>query len=89
MQTIIVFFLYVLTLIMINPLYFNTKSSIQQEIYYGNESTNKINVENFTTTTEQESTSDLRCIDPGGPPCCLPPLTPPYKTVEECLAKTK
>ena len=76
------FFLDVLTLIMINPLLFNA-SYIQHEIYYVNESTNKTNVEDFTNTTEHGWTSELNCIDPGGPPCCIEPIT--RNKEKECL----
>ena len=79
------FFLDVLTLIMINPILFNA-SYIQHEIYYVNESTNKSNVEDFTNTTENGWTSELNCIDPGGPPCCIEPISPGKE--EECLEKT-
>ena len=80
------FFLDVLTWIMINPLLFNT-SYIQHEIYYENESTNKSNVEDFTNTTEHGLTSEIRCIDPGAWPCCIEPLTEPPDP--RCLEKTK
>jgi hypothetical protein len=91
MQAIIMFFLDVLTLSMINPLLFNTLYE-QHETYYVNELTNKSYVKDFTNITEHGRTSELYCIDPGGPPCCIPPLTidpqtgQPYR---ECLEKNK
>jgi hypothetical protein len=86
MQAIIMFFLDALTLIMINPLLFNT-SYIQHEIYYENELTNKNNVQDFTNNTEHGWPSELRCIDPGAWPCCIEPLTEPPDP--RCLEKTK
>jgi predicted ester cyclase len=45
------------------------------------------NVEGFSNTTEEEQTSELRCINPGDWPCCIDPLTEPPDP--RCLEKRK
>jgi hypothetical protein len=52
-----------------------------------NQSTGESNVEGFSNTTEEEQTSELRCINPGDWPCCIEPLTEPPDP--RCLEKSE
>jgi hypothetical protein len=52
-----------------------------------NQSTGESNVEGFSNTTEEEQTSELRCINPGDWPCCIEPLTEPADP--RCLEKSE
>jgi len=52
-----------------------------------NQSTGESNVEGFSNTTQEEQTSELRCINPGDWPCCIEPLTEPPDP--RCLEKSE
>jgi hypothetical protein len=52
-----------------------------------NQSTGESDVEGFSNTTEEEQTSELRCINPGDWPCCIEPLTEPPDP--RCLEKSE
>jgi hypothetical protein len=52
-----------------------------------NQSTSESNVEDLSNTTEEEQTSELRCINPGDWPCCIEPLTEPPDP--RCLEKSR
>jgi hypothetical protein len=52
-----------------------------------NQSTGESTVEGFSNTTEEEQTSELRCINPGDWPCCIEPLT--ESPDPRCLEKSE